>query len=385
MDPPDRTPGDDNADPTSRIRWEIARIIVLIGVAVVAFLVTRAIAASNRDLQLRQGVEWYEQGQRRLAAGDLEGAIAAFRHARVRNRGDRRYQLALARALAGSGQRDAARRALLALRASEPESPDVNLELARLAAAGSDVPEAVRYYHDALYASWPAESGEVRRGVRLELTRFLLAEGQNEPALSELVALSADLPDGNGSRAEIGRLFLQAGDARRALDELQRAVRAEPDEPDVLADAGIAAFQVGDYPLARQYLRGAAARRGDIGGMLGLAELVLGSDPLAPRIGAAARRRRLTDGFAYANERLQACANRRSTGSTASAGDAALRDEAQDFERRLPLAARDNDVIEDGLALIYRIERYVTQVCPPVTPLDRALLLIGERHQVDRP
>jgi tetratricopeptide (TPR) repeat protein len=222
--------------------------------------------------------------------------------------------------------------------------------------------------------------------VRLELVRFLLAEGRVDPALAELVALSIDLPEDDASRAEIGHLFLQAGDGRRALDELEMALQIEPDDPDALGDAGLAAFQIGDYAEARQYLRRAAERRGDVGDRLEVVERVLAGDPLAVRIGAAARRRRLADAFGYADGRLGECVDRRAAGDEPTGDDLRLRNEARAFKRRLtPQVPRDEDVVEEGVDLVYRIASHVADVCPPATPLDRALMLIGRRHEADQP
>jgi tetratricopeptide (TPR) repeat protein len=103
-------------------------------------------------MSVRDAVEWYRRGLGQLDAGHAEDAIDSFRRATVKYRDEKRYALALARALASTRQYEAARRALLALREAAPEDPDINLQLARLAADRQDVTEAIRYYHHALYA-----------------------------------------------------------------------------------------------------------------------------------------------------------------------------------------------------------------------------------------
>src|SRR3954447_21094782 len=149
----------DGPEDGALVHRRTVQLILLVTVAVAAFFVTRAIAASNRAMELRDAAEWFRRGQEQMAHGTAGDAIVSFRRATARNRREKRYVLALASALAHERQYDAARSALLALRESSSEDPDVNLQLARLSAARQDVSEAVRYYHDTLYAPWPPDRG----------------------------------------------------------------------------------------------------------------------------------------------------------------------------------------------------------------------------------
>jgi tetratricopeptide (TPR) repeat protein len=373
----------DSTDERSNlIQREILQLVLLIAIAVAAFFVTRAIAANNHDMNLRDAAEWYRRGLGQLDAGDADSAIDSFRRATVKDRSEKRYVLALARALASTRQDEAARGALLALRESAPEDPDINLQLARLAVDREDVTEAIRYYHNALYAPWPTEQAEPRRRVRVELIRFLLTHDQVNRALSELVALSTDLPDDPAAHVEVGRLFATAGDHRRALDQFQRALRLAPESGAALAGAGQAMFQVGDYLLARTYLRRAPNDIDGVKETRELVDLVLSSDPLAARIGSYERRRRLIDNFSYANERLSSCIEQH-PGEPPPADELAVRDEAQDFTIQLTPSILEQDTIESGVELIDRVEHAVVQYCPPPALRDRALMLIGPHHGVD--
>ena len=238
--------GDDNRLRNAVIHREILQIGVLILIAVVGFFATRAIAANNREVTLRDAEAWYERGQRLMSAGRVEEAIASLRRASVRNRYERKYARALAKALERNGDTEAARAALLTLREASPEDAEVNLALARLAARRQDVTEALRFYHNALYAPWPAESAGDRREVRFELIDFLLQHDQAGRALSELLAMAADLPDDAAAHVRVGQLFARAGDARKALDQYQRALRVAPADRTALAGAGTSAFTIGD-------------------------------------------------------------------------------------------------------------------------------------------
>ena len=366
------------------IHREIVQLSVLILVAIAAFSLTRAVAANNRDMNRRDAAEWYRRGQEAIAAGRFDAAVDSFRRATVRDRDDRRYVLALARSLALSREDDAAHRVLLTLRESAPEDPDVNLQLARLAAARRDVTEAVRFYHNALYAPWPADRADAGRNVRIELIRFLLASGQETQALPELLALSADLPDDVVVRLEVAQLFATAGDHAHALDQYQRVLRLAPENGEALAGAGQAAFQLGEYPLARTYLRRAPAGSEAATNARAVVDLVLSSDPLANRLGSAERRRRLVADFSYAQERFGACLAQRSGGQPTS-DELALLGEVRDFGDQLRPAILEHDTIETGVDLIDRIGRLIARNCGPATALDQALVLIGRQHGAGAP
>jgi tetratricopeptide (TPR) repeat protein len=364
------------------IHQEIVKLSLLIVVAIVGFFVTRAIAGNNNATMLRDAAEWYGRGQIALSSGDAAAAVDAFRRANVMKRGDRQYGLALARSLVATRQIEAARDALLALRESAPEDPELNLELARIDAQRRDVTSAVRYYHNALYAPWPAEDADARRKARLELIRFLLTSGQSGRAESELVALAADLPDDLQPHLEVGDLFTAVGNHRRALDQFQSALRLSPQNGIALAGAGRAAFEVGDYPLAQRYLRSAPNHTQDLADTRDLVDLVLSQDPLAARIGSSARRGRLLGALSHVEQRLMSCIAPRPDIAAPTRFPDAL-DEVQHFSMELKqTGALENDTIENGLELIDRTVRTVTNACPPIEMLDRALMLIAERHGV---
>ena len=52
------------------IHREIFQLAALVVIAVAAFLVTRAVAASNRDMSLRDAAEWFRRGSRRCRAAE---------------------------------------------------------------------------------------------------------------------------------------------------------------------------------------------------------------------------------------------------------------------------------------------------------------------------
>ena len=382
---PDTSPdaGDSVEQGFHLLQRETFLLLLLVAAAVALYFVTRAIAANNRGFTLREAAEWYARGQQQIAAGDADRAVDSFRRATAKNRDEPRYVLALTGALVHTGRGEEARAALLAEREKAPEDVNVNLQLARLAAGRLDETEAARFYRNALYAPWPADQADTRRSVRLELIHFLLAQNDATRAMSEIVALSADLPGDPASQVQAGQLFAQAGDNPRALEHFERALRQSPDNGSALAGAGLAAFRIGDDALALQYLR-LAPDGGDVESTRTLAELIQSNDPLAARIGPAARRRRLLDGLSYVRGRLTECTGQPG-GAHAVSPDLSLLDEGDALEAELARTPGvGQDTIESGLDLLSRAEMALTAECPPATPLDRALTIIGQHHGADR-
>lgn len=362
------------------IHREMLQLGVLVLVAVAAFFVTRVVATNNRDMSLRNAAEWYRRGQQHIEAGRIDDAIDAFRRATVRHRANKRYVLALARSLALKGDHDSARAVLLTLRESAPEDPEINLDLARLAVARQDVTEALRFYHNALYAPWPPSQTETWRSVRLELVRFLLTHDQLGPAQSELLAATTDLPDDLAHHLEVAQLLAKAGDDSHALTHFEHALRLAPENEKALAGAGQTAFRLARYSLARRYLRRAPVDEEGVQNARELVELILSRDPLATRIGSAERRRRLIANFSFAQQRFDVCLAQRTSGPP-TGDDVTLQTELQSFAGQLkPRATLDQDAVESGVDLIDRVERRVVQSCGPPSAVDRALLLIGRQH-----
>lgn len=364
------------------VRHEIVRLLVLCGIAVLAFFFTRSVAARNRASQATTAAFWYQKGRVALQAGNGESALESFRKSTAKDHNNRVYQLALAEALQASHQDEQARQLLLRLREATPEDPTINLQLARLAGRNHQVASATRYYHSALYGVWTGETAESeRRRVRLELIRFLLANQERRLSLSELLAFSRDLPEDPAAYAETGELFLQADDPARALAHFQHALKLAPRRNDALLGAGQAAFSAGNYAQARDYLSalgpGPEAERAQP--QLEVAKLVLANDPLARGLAAEERGNRVLALFDNAFGRAQACVP-------------SLEAASSRFRELLPQAValrpslrpakltRDSELVSSTLKLAYELEEENEQSCDASTSLDRALLAIGAKY-----
>lgn len=368
------------------VQREIFVLLVLVGVTIAAFVVTRNVAESNDGLRRQQAAMSFEAGQEALQNGRVEPAVVTLRLAVSRDPENREYRLALASALATSRLDGEAKRVLEILREAEPEDPETNVQFARIEARGADADTARRYYESAIAGLWRTEDAEERRAVRLELIDFLVARQERDRALSQLLVLGANLPSDKDVQVQVGRLFFSAGDPRQALDRFETALEADPDDGPALAGAGESAFVLGDYALARGYFSAAPEDDPAVVALREVTELVLVSDPLEPRLSVRARSERLLLAFEQARASLDSCLADPFVDGRASLEE--LQFEAVDFDAAVAEQSRGDlrDLVDGGVDLIYRIERSIEQRCrTPITPFDRALLLIGRRHGFEQP
>lgn len=363
----------------------------LVGLAVL-FTLTEITARLYHAKYESLGREWYAQGQADLKAGKAEAGITDFRTALVYTRDSDLYQLRLAQALIAANRTDEARAYLTSLWQLHPENAVVNLELGRLAARVGNVDDALRYFHDAVYADWGRQDpAERRRAARMELYNFLLSRGVRAHAQAELVALAADLPPDPALHTQMGGLFLNVGDYPRALKEFEEALRLGGGGEAALAGAGEAEYLQGDYRQARHYLERAHRENPSDPGlseMLDQAKLILAADPFSPGLPSEERNRRAVAAFNQALARLGACGmpveSAEAAGPTppADLSLAPLYARARTFERqaRMETLRRNPDLVAEIMDLVFQIEQTTARECRPPEPLDRALILLARQH-----
>jgi predicted Zn-dependent protease len=358
-------------------------LIILFSITTFA---VRAYRAKEREL----AQQWYASGERELAAGHAGTALQDFRSALVYAQDRSIIELQLAHALAAAGHLPEARAYLLGLWEREPGNGTVNLELARLAAHSNLVPEATRYYHDAVYGQWDNDPAEHRRQARLELAEFLLRVGQKAQAQAELIALTADMPRDPALESEVGALLVKTGEYEHAALLFRQALRRRPNYGPALEGAGEASFEMRNYRDAQRYLsrakrEGALSTRSQ--SLLETANLILGSDPLAPRLSGQERAARALQAFTQSMTRLSECATARgvSLGNGQQQSDLqkmhalalALRPKVR--ERNL---ARDPDLLLKVTDMVFEIEKVTERACgEPQQGLDLALLLLSRAQE----
>ncbi len=363
-------------------------LALLSALAVVSFLAVGGLSRIYHAQQQSLGNRWFTRGAADLKARHFELAVNEFRTALLYSRDNYNYQLDLAEALVGLKRADEAYAYLINLWEREPENGLVNLELARIAAQKGETEQALRYYHNAIYAIWLGDQEVERRDARLELIEYLLAINAKTHAQSELIALAANLDDDPSLHARVADLFVQAQDYGHALAEYRLSLKLDRHNPAALAGAGRAAFELGRYDLAQRYLEAAlVAHPNDAqsAALLRIAELVLNMDPFRRQISVVQRNRIVIEVFASAGERLKSCAAVDNTQAsppsavpTPSLADDWAKMKPQITEQGL---RRNPDLVEAAMNLVFDIERQTNTACGSPTGVDLALLLISKLHE----
>jgi tetratricopeptide (TPR) repeat protein len=359
-------------------------LAVLLGLTVVFFAFVAGLSRLHEAQQDALAERWSSRGEADLSARRFDAAVLDFRTALLYSRDNDSYQLNMAEALIGNGRTDEANTYLMNLWERQPENGLVNLELARIAAGKGETEKALRYYHNAIYATWPGNRELERQNARLELIELLLRNHAKAQAQSELIALAANLGDDPAERTHVGDLFLECQDDAHALAEYQLSLKTKPRDPAALAGAGRAAFGLGRYTLAQRYLEEAVAVAPgdkDSAARLEIANLVVEMDPFRQQIRAAQRDRVVVKAYAAAGARLNSCS---AAGSSTAATE--QQDLAQKWTTLKPRVTeaglrRDPDLVNNAMEMVFDIERQTDGTCAASTETDTALLLIAKMHE----
>src|SRR5246127_2158290 len=156
------------------LRQRPTMLVVFSVLAVVFFLGVTVLSRAHQAQRQAIGERWFRRGIADLNATRFDAAVTDFRAALLYSPDEYSYQLNLAEALIGEGHRAQAWAYLMNLRDREPDDGLVSLELARIAVQRGETDDAVRYYHNAVYAVWPPDQEARRRDARLELIELLL-------------------------------------------------------------------------------------------------------------------------------------------------------------------------------------------------------------------
>jgi tetratricopeptide (TPR) repeat protein len=368
-------------------------LLILTLAAAVSFAAVSHLVARFTANQQSRGRKLYAQGLAEASAGRYDDAIAAFRAALTCDPTNSQYQLSLARALRDSNDPrhlDEAESYLIALWQRAPQDAAVNLALARVAAHRGSLEDATRYYHNAMYGVWNADTEASRSKARIELIQFLLKQGARDEAASELMALATALPPDPAAHLQAAKLFGNAHDDAGELAQYEEALRLAPTNAAALAGAGEAAYRSRDYLTARRYLQAAVNANpsdSDSRELLETTDLILHNDPFASHISDAERNRRITAAFAQAEKRLAECAQQKGvdlkTATPAATPLASLQSlwtEAKPDLARLRSPA-ETDLPDALLDVVLQIEQQTTTTCGQPQGLDLALLRISQRRE----
>lgn len=361
------------------LRREPVTLAVLTLLAVVFFSAVGGLSRVYHAQQESLAERWSSRGVNDLNAHRFTAAVVDFRTALLYDRDNGAYQLSLAEALMGLNRFDEAHAYLINLWEREPDNGLVSLGLARIAAREKETDQALRFYHNAIYATWPNDPDEARRKARVELIHYLLGIGANTQAEGELIDLAAAVGDNAARQTALGQMFLQVGDDQRAFAAFRLSLRLQRHNQPAMAGAGLAAFRLGQYPRAQRYLEEAvAASPSDAAsaGRLKLTGFVLNWDPFRPQIPNLQRDRIVMEAFATAGARLKTC-------TTPTASIQMLQQSWSNLNPQINLRRlRGNpDLVNTAMNLVFQIERETEGSCATPTDADQALLLIANLHE----
>jgi len=362
-------------------------VLIILLVVITGFTVRRYHAVEKGLAQ-----DWYSRGEQALKVRHAGAALRDFRNALAYSRDNPLYELRLAQALVATGRVQEGRTYLLSLRERQLGNGPVNLELARLAVREHDGPEAVQYFHDAVYSGWDGNPAVQRRAVRLELVDFLLHSDQETAARAELIAVASNLPPDAKLQTQVGALLIKAGGYDDALRLFLQALAAEPRSAPALAGAGECYFQTGQYAPAKRYLDRALQQDPNLtpaAAMRDTARAVLDLDPFIPRLGEQERAQRAREVFDQAMTRLEACAAQRGIDLQSAHGNPlqTLYAQATTFQpsMRQRSLSRDSELLSNTMDLVSEMEKAASQVCGEPQGLDLALVLIARQQEGRRP
>jgi len=365
-------------------------LVVLTDLTVVFFVFVAALSRAYKDQQTDLGNRWFERGIADLSGKRYQAAVTDFRAALLYSRDNYTYQLNLAEALLGMNRKAEASAYLLNLWDRQPEDGLVNLELARIAAQKGQMQQAVRYYHDAVYAVWPSEHETQRREARLELIELFLRSNAKAQAQAELIGLSENADEDPVQLDLLGDLFMRADDYEHALAEYRSSLKVDAHNAKALAGAGYAAYELQQYSLAEHYLQDTVKRDAndkDSAERLKTTEMVLRMDPYQRQISQIERIRLVMEAFTTAGERLQHCAVPSGDGAGGGAVQGgSLSDEWSALKPQITQRSlqRSLGLADQAMDLVFRIERQTSVNCGAPSGPDLALLLISKLREGNR-
>jgi tetratricopeptide (TPR) repeat protein len=362
-------------------------LALLAVLAIICFLAVTGLSRLYHAQRDALGERWFNRGVADLNAQHYDRAVTEFRSALLYSRDNYTYQQNLTEALIGQKRTGEAFAYLVNLWDREPENGMVNLELARIAVRRGQTEQALRYYHNAIYATWPDDQEAKRREVRLELIEYLLQTNARAQAEAELIALAENVDDDPAQLEKIANLYVRTLDYERAFAAYRQILKAAHHDREALAGAGLAAFELGRYPEAHRYLQAAIA--GDpndkqSADLLETTDMVLQLDPFQRQISMAERSRIVVEDFDAAGERLKGCSGQnKSSSASSTAAQASLADSWVKLKPRVTETElrRDPDLMESAMGLVFNIERQTAATCGTPVGKDLALLLIAQQHE----
>lgn len=356
---------------------QFLRTMSLVALAIMGmFAVDTFLANMEASESHAEAARLYAEGQRLLSQDHNTEAVSRFEDALAIDRSNRDFQLALARAQLAAGQLPQAETTLDTLLLADSTSGTANLTMARLLVKQGKIPEAISYYHRAIYGTWASDRAANQLKTRFELIDYLAQQNRKEELLGELLAVEDQAPEDVPTQLKIGKMFLEAGSAARAADVFQQLVKEERSsrtQPAELAQAysglGEADFARGDYRAAVNEFSTALRLNPEdqaASQRLDLCNRVLMLDPARRGLDQAERLRRSHEVLDMTIQSVAACSP-----------SADLDDARKTLAQRVA-PAKSDAAAEADLDLAEKLWQARTPACAavPNQPADQALALV---------
>ncbi|MEA2542287.1 MAG: hypothetical protein QOH35_3653 [Acidobacteriaceae bacterium] len=230
-------------------------LVTLFAITALLAILTNYLYQSYASHQVSLAARWLQRGDQALRDHKPQAAIDALSSALAYAPNDRSTTIKLAEALASAGRIQEATVYFNALLESQQGSGVINLQLARLAARQGNQSQAIEDFQKAIYGNWEGDGYVRRREVRFELINYLIAHHLLDQARSELLVASGNAPANDISvQLEIARNMELAQDPSDAFHLYRTILHLHPSLREALDGAGRTAFQLGRYLEAKRLL-----------------------------------------------------------------------------------------------------------------------------------
>lgn len=372
---------------TSFLKPSLLRTLTFVLLAIVLlFVLDTYLASREHSESMIEAQRSYQAGLQLMKEGKYDPAAEQFRAALVVARENPDYQLALAESLMDAGQLPEAESELADVLARDGTAGAPNLAMARVLVKEGRIPEALSFYHRAIYGQWKENALAHRVAVRFELIDLLVARHQTEGLLAELLPLQEEAPSDLATREKLASLFIAAGSPVRGADLFREVLRADPKDATAYAGLGDAQFAGGNYRSALQYYETAlrlspgdehARRRAEV------CNQVLALDPTQRALSTEEQYSRSTKLLQLVLDDVHQCLSAQGPERTSSGLATGLRETldgaAQALKQRVP-PARQHAALEANLDFLDKLwQARKTECNGSVSPIEETLSLVLNR------
>jgi thioredoxin-like negative regulator of GroEL len=238
-----------NSASTARVPILTSVAMIVVVIAALAAIDVFLARTEHAELQ-NEAHQFYQDGSRLLQQGKATQAVDLLRRAHALARQNSDYELELINALIADGKLSEAEPLMNDVLQRQPNDGRANLVAARLMTNERRTTDAEAYYHRAIYGEWSSNAAAHRISARMELIEFLVANGDKQELLAELLPLQEEAGSNPAIEKRLAHLFLIAGSASRAADVYHSLIQQNPRDAEAYAGLGEAELEQGRYRAA---------------------------------------------------------------------------------------------------------------------------------------